>query len=340
MRAPFHRMLRLASDMLLVTRGQIAGLLTFGEYVDVVEAAFRAHAEGRSIQPGLMHVSTPEGEFHIKAGGLLEPEAAFGLKCNGGFFQNRARFGLPNIQGLILLANAETGRPLALLDSMEITIQRTGAATAVAARHLARPESAVATICGCGNQGRVQLRGLCHALPIRKAFAWSRTPARARGFAETMSHELGIDVEPADELRGAIAMSDVVVTCTPAKRALIGDGEVPEGTFLAAVGADSPDKQELDARLTARSAVYGDLREQCAEVGEFHHAIAQGLAKREDFRGELGDLLTNRAAGRRNPAEITLFDSTGTALQDVAAAMAVYRKAVAAGIGVEVNLAE
>jgi alanine dehydrogenase len=282
-------------------------------------------------------VSAPDGEFHIKAGGLLEPEAAFGLKCNGGFFQNRARFGLPNIQGLILLANAENGRPLAVLDSMEITIQRTGAATAVAARYLARPESSVATICGCGNQGRVQLRALCHTLPIRRAFAWSPTAIRAREFAEAMSRELGIAVEPVEELGPALASSDVVATCTPAKRALFARAR--EGTFIAAVGADSPDKQELDAHLTANAAVYGDLLGQCVSVGEFHHAVREGLATRDDFRGELGDLVTGRAAGRRNASEITIFDSTGTALQDVAAAMAVYRKAVASGGGVEVELA-
>src|SRR5207244_3906466 len=136
--------------MLILRRSEIAGLLTFGEYVDAVEGAFRAHAEGRSLKPGLLHVSAPDGEFHIKAGGLLSPQPAFGLKANGGFFKNRERYGLPNIQGLVLLSSAENGRPLAVLDSMEITIQRTGAATAVAARYLARPESSVVTTCGCG----------------------------------------------------------------------------------------------------------------------------------------------------------------------------------------------
>lgn len=325
--------------MLILTRSQIAGLLSFEEYVQVVEEAFRAHAEGRSLQPALMHVSAPEGEFHIKAGGLLAPEAHFALKANGGFFRNRERYNLPNIQGMVILASADNGVPLALLDSMEITIQRTGAATAIAARYLARPDSAVCTMCGCGNQGRIQLRAMCHALPVRKAFAFGLTLEEAQGFATAMSGELGIEIVPTADLHGALAQSDVCVTCTPAKQALIGPGDVPRGMFLAAVGADSPDKQELDARLLTVASVFGDLLNQCAEVGEFHHGIAQGLVRREDFRGELGALITGRVRGRTSADEITIYDSTGTALQDAAAAVAVYRKAKARGISVEIDLA-
>jgi ornithine cyclodeaminase/alanine dehydrogenase len=140
-------------------------------------------------------------------------------------------------------------------------------------------------------------------------------------------------------LPAALSQSDVCVTCTPAKKALIGPGDVPRGMFLAAVGADSPDKQEIDARLLPAASVYGDLLAQCAEVGEFHHGIVQGLVRREDFRGELGALITGRVRGRTSAEEITIYDSTGTALQDAAAAVAVYGTARARGIGVEIDLA-
>ena len=326
--------------MLILTRSQIAGLLSFDEYIGVVEDAFRAHAEGRSLTPALMHIAAPDGEFHVKAGGLLSPEPYFALKANGQFFRNRERFNLPSIQGMAILASAETGRPLAVMDSMEITLQRTGAATAIAARYLARPESSTAVICGCGNQGRVQLRAVCRALPIRKAFAYDLTLEEARKFAAAMSAELGIPVIPTSDLVAAFDKVDVLVTCTPAKRPFIPVGEVPYGTFVAAVGADSPDKQELDARLLPLASVYGDLLDQCAEVGEFHHGIARGLVQREDFRGELGQLITGSVPGRTHKEEITIYDSTGTAIQDAAAAVAVYRKAKAAGIGVEIELAE
>ena len=326
--------------MLILTRSQIAGLLPFEEYVRVVEDAFRAHAEGRSLEPAIMHVDAPDGEFHIKAGGLLQPEPYFALKSNGGFFQNRARHNLPNIQGMVILASAATGLPLAVMDSMEITIQRTGAATAVAAKYLARPDSAVCTICGCGNQGRVQLRGLCHALPIRKAFAWDRQRETAEEFARAMSAELGIEVIATTDLHGAVAQSDACVSATPARQPILGLGDLPPGIFLSAVGADSPDKQELDAHLLPDASVFGDLLAQCASVGEFHHGIAEGLVRREDFRGELGQLVTGRRPGRTSAEEITIFDSTGTAMQDVAAAVAVYQRANATGIGLSLQLAD
>jgi alanine dehydrogenase len=325
--------------MLILTRSQIAGLLSFEEYLTVVGHAFRAHAEGCAMQPALIHVAAPDGEFHVKAGGLLSPEPHFALKCNGGFFKNRELYGMPNIQGMVILANAANGLPLAVMDSMEITLQRTGAATAIAARYLARRDSSVVTICGCGNQGRIQLRGICHTLPIQKAFAYGLSLEKTRAFAETMSAELNIVVEATSDLPTALRQSDVCVTCTPGRKTLLFAEDIPAGMFIAAVGADSPDKQELDPHLLALASVYGDLLEQCAEVGEFHHALDSGLVKREDFRGELSALIAGVVRGRTRPDEVTIFDSTGTALQDVAAAVAVYRKARQLGVGTEINLA-
>jgi alanine dehydrogenase len=321
--------------MLLLSRAEVASLLGFPEYVRAVEAAFRLHAQGCALEPALAHVEADEGEFHIKAGGLRGATPYFALKVNGGFFQNRARFGLPNIQGLIVLSRADNGLLLAVMDSTEITIQRTGAATAVAARHLARADSRVCTVCGCGNQGRVQLRALCHALPLERAFAWSRQAERAQAFAVEMSSELGIEVTPAGDLAAALAQSDVCVTCTPAKAPFVRRADVPAGMFIAAVGADSPDKQELDADLVAASTVVADLREQAVRVGEAHHAIASGLMRADQVAAELGEILAGTAAGRTSADEIVIFDSTGTALQDVAAAAAVYERARATGAGVE-----
>src|SRR5215472_1671563 len=203
--------------MLLLSRSEIASLMDFASYVQVVEEAFRLHAEGASLEPALAHVDADQGEFHIKAGGLRGSTPYFAVKVNGGFFGNRARFGLPNIQGLIVLSRADNGVPLAAMDSIEITIQRTGAGTAVAARHLARPDSRVVTVCGCGNQGRVQLRALCHVLPLEGALAWSRRPERAQAFADEISAELKIPVTPVADLAEALRWSDVCVTCTPAK---------------------------------------------------------------------------------------------------------------------------
>ncbi len=321
--------------MLLLSRSEISKLMDFGDYVRVVESAFRLHADGCALEPALSHVDAEGGEFHIKAGGLKGEPPYFGLKVNGGFFQNRARFGLPNIQGLIVLSRADNGVPLAAMDSIEVTIQRTGAATAVAAKYLARPESKVCTVCGCGTQGRVQLRALRHALSIERALAWSRQEQRARTFASEMSKELGITVEPVTDLADAARQSDVVVTCTPARGAFFMKEYARPGMFIAAVGADSPDKQEIDPCLVASAKIVADLRGQAVKVGDTHHAIEKGLIGGAAIHAELGEIITGRRPGRQGGDEIFLFDSTGTALQDVAAAGAVYERAMAARVGLE-----
>ena len=144
-----------APGTLLLQRRDIAGLLTLDECIAVVEQAFRLYGEKKTAPPGMLGIHSGDGAFHIKAGLLPLSRSYFALKANGNFFQNQSR-GMPNIQGVILLSDGENGYPLALMDSIEVTIQRTGAATAVAARLLSRANSKVATICGCGNQGRSQ----------------------------------------------------------------------------------------------------------------------------------------------------------------------------------------
>ena len=321
------------TSTLLLDRADIKSLLDLSDCITAVEEAFKAHALGQTLTPGLLHVDAADGEFHIKSGGFTSPKAYFGLKANAGFFGNAERFGLPNIQGLILLYDAENGYPLAVMDSGYITIQRTGAATAVAAKYLARPDSTVATICGAGTQGHVQLRALTHVLPLEKAYTWDTDSARAEQFATEMSNELEISVEHAPDLAAAVAESDVCVTCTPSRCQFLDRGFVRPGTFIAAVGADSPGKQELDPHLLGDNIVVVDLLEQCVSVGALQHAIRHGLMTPESVRGELGDIVAGRVVGRSTDEEIIVFDSTGTALQDTAAAMLVYQRAVRARKG-------
>src|SRR5262249_10593893 len=238
---------------LFLKRSDVERLLQPADYVTLVEAAFRAHAEGRSMSPGLLHSDAVGGEFHIKAGGLFTDPPHFGVKVNGGFFKNRENFGMPNIQGVILLSDAATGYPLCVMDSVAVTIQRTAATTVAAARRLARPASAVCTLCGLGTQGRVQLAGIAAAFPIRKVFAWSNLPGETEEFRRRAAQDLGLDVSPAGDLDDAVRQSDVVVTCTPSRRAFLSKQSVRQGTFIAAIGADSPEKQELDPQLVASS---------------------------------------------------------------------------------------
>ena len=313
-------------NTLLLNRAALEPLLTLEDCIVAVEDAFRAHGEGRVAPPGLLHAETPKGEFHVKAGAMDLGQPFFAIKINGGFFGNRVNYNMPNIQGLVLLCDGENGYPLALMDSKAITGKRTGAATAVAAKYLARPESKVLTICGCGTQGAIQLEALLRRFPLEKVHAHSRSAASMERFAAECEERWGLEAAPAPDLEAALADTDICVTCTPAKGAFLKQGWLRPGTFVAAVGADSPEKQELDPALLGGNKVVADILEQCIHVGEIHHGLAGGFLRAEDVHGELGQVIAGHRAGRTSASEITIFDSTGTALQDLAAAMLVYRK--------------
>jgi alanine dehydrogenase len=208
------------SETLLLTGKDVAELLCLSDCIQAVEQAFRMHGEGSAPPPGVLGVPTQGGGFHIKAGTLALSRNYFAAKVNANFPGNPAR-GLPMIQGVLLLFNADDGQVLAVMDSIELTVLRTGAATAVAARHLARRDSRVATICGCGIQGRIQLRSIRHACPIESAFAWDINREAAERFAKKMTRERGFTVKAVSDLPGALQQSDICVTCTPAKEFFI-----------------------------------------------------------------------------------------------------------------------
>ena len=317
--------------MIFLDSTAVRELLSIEECIAAVERAFRLHGEGKAPQPGVLGVHAERGTFHIKAGTLHLGRPYFAAKTNANFPGNVERYGLPTIQGVIALFDAERGTPLAILDSREITSLRTGAATAVATKYLAREDASVATICGCGVQGRTQLAAVAAVRQLTRVYAVDRHQENAARFAREMSNELGIEVIATTDLAAATRGSDICVTCTPARQAILGAGDVSAGTFVAGVGADNPDKQELAPTLLARSAVVVDILDQAMASGDLHHAIAAGVMTRDDVRAELGEVIAGKKPGRMHDDEIVIFDSTGTALQDVAAAAAVYEKAMAEG---------
>jgi ornithine cyclodeaminase/alanine dehydrogenase-like protein (mu-crystallin family) len=323
----------MSQGTLLLSRSDVAATLGVDECLAAVEQAFRLHAECKSLPPGVLGVHAGEGGFHVKTAGLRLGRPYFAAKTNANFPGNPARFGLPTIQGVVLLFDAERGTPLAALDSMELTALRTAAATAVAAKYLAREDARILTLCGCGTQGRAHLRALLRARPVERVLAFDADRARAAQFCAEMHAELKVAFRVAEDLGAAIRQSDLCVTCTTASRFLVHHEDVPPGMFLAGVGADNPHKQELDPQLFSGSKVVVDSLEQCASIGDLHHAIAAGCTTRGAVYGELGEIVAGHKPGRTARDEITLFDSTGTALQDVAAAAAAYERALASGRG-------
>jgi alanine dehydrogenase len=326
-------------ETLLLSRSDVAALLNLRECIDAVEQAFKAHAEGRAMPPGVSGMPAREGSFHIKAAALELSRPYFAAKVNGNFFRNRERFDMPNIQGVIVLCDAENGAPLAVLDSIEITILRTGAATGMAAKYLARAEAATATICGCGNQGRVSLRALAQVRQLTQIYAFDADHEQAARYAREMSNELQLVVTAVRELPEAVGQSDIIVTCTPSAQPFLFQSQVMPGTFIAAVGADNEAKQELDPHLLAAGKVVVDSLEQCAVIGDLKLALQRGMMTRADVHAELGEVIGGRKPGRASAEEIIVFDSTGTALQDVAAAAIVYERAIKSGRGLRLNFA-
>ena len=325
---------------LILTRRDVVDLLTLGECIDAVERAFRLHGEGRAIPPGVLGVHVDNGGFHVKTAGLrVEDRVYFAAKVNANFPDNRERLGMPTIQGVLALFDLNNGFPLALIDSAEITSVRTAAATAVAARYLSAADATVVTICGCGVQGREQLRALVRVRPIRSVLVFDIDAGRAETYADTMSRELGVDVRAVRDLPRATRQSDICVTCTTSRQAILHRGDVRAGAFVAAIGADNPEKQEIDPALLAASGVVVDVLDQCATIGDLRHALVAGAMTRSDVRAELGEIIAGLKPGRMEESEIVIFDSTGMALQDVAAAALVYERSVDSGRGMLVDLA-
>ena len=316
---------------LLLSRSEVAQLLTMSECIEAVETMFRRLGEGKLPPPGILGIKSEQGGLHIKAALLPGDHDYIVAKLNTNFPRNRAQHDLPTIQGLIVVCDGANGRPLAVLDSIDITIKRTAAASAVAAKYLARPNSSVVTICGCGQQAAAQLRAISTMLSLKKIYAFDSDQPTADRFANLLTKELGLAIESAPDLPAALSQSDVCITCTTATEFFVRKGDVPPGMFIAAVGADDSHKQEIDPALMASAKVVADSLDQSCTIGDTHHAIAAGLMRNEDVYAELSAIVSGNKPGRTSDDEIIIFDSTGIALEDAVAAVAVYQRACAAG---------
>ena len=292
--------------------------------VDAVESALK-RADAPAGASRALACDVAGGAFHVKAAALTAPRAVYLAKVNANFPGNPAR-GLPTIQGIAALFDATDGRLLALLDSPELTALRTGAATAIAARYLARPGPVRCLLCGAGRQAFAQIAALAVVRPIARVTINDLDAARARGLADRVGDELGLAVDVATRVAPTARECDIVITCTTARAPLLFRGDVAPGTFVAAVGADHPSKQELDPVLVGAARCFVDSAEQALAAGELHHAVAAGTVTPDAIEGRLDELVTAAIAGRRSADEITLFDSTGIALQDAAAALEAYER--------------
>lgn len=227
--------------ILLLSRRDIAALMRPSDYLQAVEAGFLAVAESRAAISPPLHLGGHEGVFHAKAATFEKEGRAYAvLKFNGNFPNAPTRYGLPTVQGLILLFDAVRGTPLAVMDSIEVTLRRTAAASALAAKHLARTQSVCIAICGCGVQGGAHIEALAEVFPLAHGGVWDIDLAKAERFASEASQTSGIRLQAMRDHCCATLNADIIVTCTTAQVAFLRRADVSDGAFIAAVGADAP----------------------------------------------------------------------------------------------------
>ena len=318
-----------APETLIITRGDIARVMAPADFLIAADQAFRAAALGKASSPAPMHIPMRRGAFHAKGASIALDRDYVAVKVNGNFPGNPAQRGLPTIQGAIILSDGSNGALLAVLDSMEVTLWRTAAASALAAQHLARPDSRTLLVCGAGEQGRAHAIAMREVLPLERCVIWDCNHAAAETLASELAGSGSIAVSTVRGLEMASRSADVIACCTSATEPYLDVELVKPGTFIAAVGADSPAKSEIAPQLMAVSTVVTDVSRQCAEMGDLHHAIRAGCMSETDVHAELAEIFVGARPVRRSSEEIIIFDSTGTGLQDAAASAAIYERCAA-----------
>lgn len=304
--------------MEILNAAAVQKALPMSACIEAVERAFRSLGDGTAGKPGTLSLHAERGVFHIKAGTLRTDRGHyFTAKVNGNFADNPRDYGLPTIQGVVVACDAHDGRILALMDSGGLTAIRTAAATAVAARYLAREDSSVVAIIGCGVQAPAQVEALRVVMDVRRLVLYDRDTEKAQALAA----ETGGIVAPT--LADAALAGDVIVTCTTSHEYILFPEHVRPGTLVAGVGVDNEHKRELAPELLQSSTLVCDDRAQCARLGDLHHAIEAGMLELDGVHADLSEIVCGKRPARTNAGEIVVFDSTGLGLQDVAAAACV-----------------
>ena len=308
----------------VMTWAEIEPLLEDIDVIGAMEEGFRAYSEGLAVIPpvGELCFDQPPGDVHIKYG-YLQSGDYYVVKIASGFYDNPKQ-GLPSSQGLMLLFDKNTGQTEAvLLDEGRLTDMRTAAAGAVAARHLGPENVSQIGIVGTGIQARVQLAYLAHVTSCRDVMVWGRSEENAQAYARDVSAQ-GFEVRVAANPKNLAESCNLIVTTTPSREPLLERAWIQPGTHITAVGADSPEKQELDSKILGQAdVVVADSISQCLLRGEIHRAISLGALKEEGIV-ELGAVIGGKTKGRANSAQITVADLTGVAVQDLQIAAAVY----------------
>lgn len=323
---------------LLLTADQVKSLSTMRDVIEANDYGFRQHALGQALMPQRLaiHLERTQGVMLTMAAFVDGPQSAMGVKNVTVFPNNIEKHGLPTTIGLMILNDAESGAPLAVMDATHLTAMRTGAGGGVATKYLARKDASTVGIFGSGVQAETQLMAACSVRPIRKACVFSRNYANAEAFAVKMSKALDIEIVPVKDPKDAVAGMHIIATATTATQPLFDGAWLEPGQHVNAVGTHLPTARELDTFAVARSGLFVDSRKACLiEAGEIVVPIQDGTFGESHIKAEIGEVAAGLRPGRQSDDEITIFKSVGVGIQDVTAAFAVFESARQQGVGVD-----
>lgn len=324
---------------LLLSRNDVIKVLEMADCMDVVEKAFAELASGTAVLPLRINITTPDG-LALYMPAYLKNMGALACKVVTVYKNNPKEFNMPTVIGKTLLQDPKTGDVICIMDGGYLTAVRTGAASGVATKYLARADDGqVAGIFGAGVQAEMQLWAVAVARKLSRALLYDISGEAMEKFMAKMSEKLDLEIARADSADQILAEADIICTATSAPEPIFDGSKVREGTHINGIGSHTPNARELDTTIIKRSKFIADSFEACLkEAGDIMIPIEEGAVDKSHMFAELGELIIGRKESRTNDKEITLFKSNGLAIQDVAAAKLIYDKAVQAGIGVNAEI--
>ncbi|MFA5059702.1 MAG: alanine dehydrogenase [Candidatus Omnitrophota bacterium] len=322
---------------LILTRQEIARLINMKKAIRVVEEAFYQYGLDRVQMPAKIYLDLKkfQGDFRAMPA-YIEKFKLCTLKWVNAHPRNK-KFGFPSVMAVIILSDPKNGFPLSILDGTLLTSFRTGAGAAVAAKYLARKNSSVVGLVGCGVQAHTQLLGLREVLKIKEVKVFDQQTVLARKFISQMQVKQE-KMSVARDIKSCVEGCDVIVTTTPSRKPIVQWGWIKKGAHINAVGADAKGKQELDPMILKRSKVVVDDWAQASHSGEINVPVSKGFITKKNIYATLGEIVAGRKKGRASSNEVTVFDSTGLAIQDVAVAQVAYQAAVRQKIGTKIRI--
>lgn len=320
---------------LLLKKEEVRGLIRMQEVIGAVEEAYKAFNSDQVVQPDYIGIDLhpPRGDIDFKLGYYKGNEIISMKASSGGFPNNPTTYGVPSGMGTILLFDARTCALICVMDGSLLTGFRTGAAGAVSVKALARKNAKKITSIGTGNQARMQIRAINEVMKIEEIHAWDHTAESLSRFKADIEREFDIPVVIANSKKKAVEQADILITTTRGKGSVVQAAWVKPGTHIVAIGTDAKGKQEFEPEIFRNAKVVVDSLMQCSEKGEIQHALSQNIITKDGVHAEIGEVLLGVKPGRGSDEEITIFDSTGMAIQDNTTATKIYRNAMESKVG-------